>query len=229
MSVIRCSVCGAEVLADSRFCHQCGESVSAGESMEGDDGVAPTIRRESVREPSPQQRFSSAVDSVSSHNDDEESELWEGGYSAKAMYGSWLGALLMTIAVGVGSVFLGLPIGAIVFGAFLLVCWGGLALLLAIRKLSVRYKLTSQRFVHRSGILKQVTDRIEVIDMDDVTYEQGIIQRMLGVGTIRIASSDRSHPELVLIGIDDVRNIATQIDDIRRKERRRRGLHIEAI
>jgi hypothetical protein len=74
-----------------------------------------------------------------------------------------------------------------------------------------------------------VTDRIEVIDIDDVTYEQGLVQRMLGVGTIRIASSDRTHPELVLSGIDGVQQVADTIDDIRRKERRKRGLHIESI
>ncbi len=77
--------------------------------------------------------------------------------------------------------------------------------------------------------MKRVTDRIEVIDIDDVTYEQGIVQRMLGVGTIRMSSSDRSHPELVLSGIDGVERVADMIDDIRRKERRKRGLHIEAI
>ena len=52
---------------------------------------------------------------------------------------------------------------------------------------------------------------------------------MFGVGSIKISSSDRSHPELVLLGIEDVKNIADTIDDVRRKERRRRGLHIESI
>ncbi len=65
--------------------------------------------------------------------------------------------------------------------------------------------------------------------MDDVTFVQGIIQRMLSVGTIRVSSSDRTHPELVLLGIDNVEKVADLIDDARRKERRRRGLHIEAI
>jgi hypothetical protein len=74
-----------------------------------------------------------------------------------------------------------------------------------------------------------VTDRIEVIDVDDVSCEQGIVERMLGVGTIRIQSSDRTHPELSLLGIENVRQVAELIDDTRRKERQRRGLHIEAV
>jgi uncharacterized membrane protein YdbT with pleckstrin-like domain len=109
------------------------------------------------------------------------------------------------------------------------VLWVFLIGMLAYKKVSVHYELTNQRFIHKAGILKRVTDRIEVIDIDDVRYEQGIVQRMLGVGTIRISSSDRSHPELVLSGIDEVARIADMIDDVRRKERRRRGLHIESI
>ena len=107
--------------------------------------------------------------------------------------------------------------------------WLYLIGLLVYRKLSVRYELTTERFIHEVGILRRVTDRIEVIDIDDVNYTQGIIERMVGVGTIKISSSDRSHPELTMRGIDDVKRIADEIDDVRRAERRRRGLHIEAI
>jgi hypothetical protein len=67
-----------------------------------------------------------------------------------------------------------------------------------------------------------------LIDIDDVAFSQGLIQRMLGVGTIRVTSSDRSHPTLALLGIDEVDRVSGMIDDARRKERRRRSLHIEA-
>ena len=77
--------------------------------------------------------------------------------------------------------------------------------------------------------MRQVTDRIEAIDMDDVAYEQGILQRLVGVGTIKVISSDRSHPELFLKGIDNVSHVARLIDDARHKERLRRGLHIESV
>jgi hypothetical protein len=52
---------------------------------------------------------------------------------------------------------------------------------------------------------------------------------MLGVGTVRITSSDRSTPEFVLVGIEDVRKVAVLIDEARRNERRKRGVHIESI
>ena len=143
------------------------------------------------------------------------------------MIGSWLGAGLLTVALLIGGVLL--PVALIFVAVALLIVWGGLGLLLVYRLLNVSYELSNRRFVHRTGILRRITDRIEVIDMDDVAYEQGIIERLVNVGTIKIASSDRSHPQLVLKGIDDVQRVAQLIDDARHKERMQRGLHIEAV
>ena len=107
--------------------------------------------------------------------------------------------------------------------------WLFLGLLLALKKLNVHYRLTTQRLVHKVGILRRITDRIESIDMDDVRYEQGIIDRLLRSGAITIRSSDRTHPAIVLKGINDVHHVAQLMDDARRRERVRRGLHIESV
>jgi len=96
-------------------------------------------------------------------------------------------------------------------------------------RLSVDYSLTSQRLVHKTGILRQVTNRIEVIDIDDVQFVQGLMERMFGVGTIKLLSSDTSDPSLVLRGIDNVQQVASMIDNARRDERRKRGLYMETV
>jgi uncharacterized membrane protein YdbT with pleckstrin-like domain len=159
-----------------------------------------------------------------------EEELWTGGYSPKAMYGPWLGAAVATIA-GVIAVLMLQPDGTGwgIFAIAALVLWGSLLLTLAYRRISVKYRLTSQRLFHEVGILRRVTDRIEIIDVDDVTVEQGIVERMLGVGTIRVTSSDRTSPELHMPGIDGVKEVADTIDCARRSERQRRGLFIESV
>jgi uncharacterized membrane protein YdbT with pleckstrin-like domain len=176
------------------------------------------------------QRFKDAAAEARSADEPEE-DLWSGGFSGKAMYGSWMLAGIASIGLAAVCFFgvLKQPTGTYVFAIAMLFIWGGLGLLLAYRKLSVHYQLTSQRFVHKDGILVRRTDRIELIDVDDVTFVQGLIQRLFNVGTIRISSSDRSHPELMLIGIADVERVCNLVDDARRKERRRRGLHIESI
>ncbi len=157
--------------------------------------------------------------------------LWTGGYSAKAMFGTWLLSLIVTIGIIVAIILVpkdNLPqhsewIAAAVVGA-----WWLLAIAYFVyERLSVRYELRTQRFIHRRGILTRVTDRIDVIDIDDVTFKQGLIERVLGVGTITLTGSDRTHPVLNLVGIDQVEKIAQLIDNVRRKERRRRSVHID--
>ena len=93
-------------------------------------------------------------------------------------------------------------------------------------RLSVDYTLTNQRFIHQVGFLRRVSNRVEVIDIDDVQYEQGLFERMFGVGTIKVLSSDVSDPKLWLKGIDDVQRVANLIDNARRDERRKRGLYV---
>ncbi|MEC8557692.1 MAG: PH domain-containing protein, partial [Planctomycetota bacterium] len=162
-----------------------------------------------------------------------ERSQWKGGYSPKAMYGSWIITAVISVALLiVGFLFVsGDQAGMIwsILGAVIVALWVFVIGLYLYRRIGMSYELTTQRFIHQEGILKRTTDRIEVIDIDDVSFSQGIIQSMLGVGQIRITGSDRTHPELVLQGIDKVNEIATLIDDVRREERRRRSLHIEAI
>ena len=178
----------------------------------------------------PADRFRSA--SGTDGAEEPEADIWEGGYSGKAMFGNWLGAGIISVVVVVLMVaYEGLRVKGrwqIVLLA-IAAMWVGLALMLLYRKMNVQYKLTTQRFIHQSGILTRVSDRIEVIDIDDVTYHQGVIERMVGVGSIKITSSDKTHPELWLRGIENVKSIADEFDDLRRSERRRRGLHIESI
>lgn len=159
-----------------------------------------------------------------------ERSLWQGGYSPKAMYGTWAISTIVTIlTIVLIAVFAsGVPNVWQIAGAVLIFWWVIAIGSYVYKRLSVHYELTTQRFVHQAGILVRRTDRIEVLDIDDVSFTQGIIQRMLGVGTIRLTGSDRTHPEMILTGIDKVPEIASLFDDVRRAERRRRSLHIEA-
>jgi membrane protein YdbS with pleckstrin-like domain len=156
-----------------------------------------------------------------------ERSLWKGGYSPRAMYGSWLITLAITIATIALIAVFGKDIPNIwyIAGAVLLLIWMGVIATYVFRRLGQHYELTTQRFIHQNGVLVRKTDRIEVIDIEDVSYTQGIVQRMLGVGTITISGRDQSHPTLNLCGIDNVPEVASLIDDVRRDERRKRSLH----
>ncbi len=223
---MRCPQCKTEVLPDSLFCHKCGERLDQHDPAITRDDAGPAAESET-----PVEKFKAAASTVMDAKDEPELELWRGGYSSKAMIGNWIGSglgglLLLIIAILWAS---GHPLW---FWLLILAAFAPGLYNLAVflyRKMSVHYLLTNQRFIHESGFLRRLTNRIEVLDMDDIVFEQGLIERLMGVGTIRILSSDVSHPQLSLRGIENVANISNLIDNTRRTERRKRGLHIESI
>jgi membrane protein YdbS with pleckstrin-like domain len=163
-----------------------------------------------------------------SGNQPHEEELWSGTYSPKAMVGPAAGlAILTVIGLVVGT--LVPPFGWIVAGVAAIIAWAALGLVLFYRRLVVRYRLTTYRFFHETGLLRRTRDRIEVIDINDVTLEQGLIERMFNVGSIHIQSSDVTNPDFYLTGIEDVHKVTDLIDNTRRAERQRRGLFMENI
>lgn len=219
---MKCTECDAEVNAGSKFCHKCGARLEDDESRPVEPGQRKkTTLAERMR--------GAATNDDDDDDDDGQDEPWEGGYCGKAMIGWYVLGGLATV----GAIVLGFTINHgiawMIIGAAAAVMWLAIGLCLAYRKLNIKYELNDRRFIHRSGILRRREDRIETIDMDDVAVEQGLLERMVGVGTITIHSSDASDPELVMPGIENAREIAKKIDRIRRRERRRRGLHIESV
>jgi membrane protein YdbS with pleckstrin-like domain len=129
--------------------------------------------------------------------------------------------------VAVGLLF-NRPEGWIALAAVAGFMWLLLGATVLYRRLSIRYRLTRFRLFFERGILSRTIDRVETIDIDDVTVTQGLIERMLGIGTIMVVSSDRTLPQLRMIGIDHVKAVADVIDSTRRAERQRRGLYVES-
>jgi membrane protein YdbS with pleckstrin-like domain len=219
---MKCPKCGVEVVQEAVFCHKCGCR------LDGQD-VPAENNGNTENQASGLEKFKSAVDQVD-NSQQQERELWSGGYSPKAMIGAWcacvaISIVLVTIGfVWVRNTWLWILLLLVIIGS-----WAYNLIMLAYRRMSFHYQLTNQRFIHENGIIRRVSDRIEVLDIDDITYEQGIVERMMGVGKIRIVSSDRTHPDITLIGIENVREVSGLFDDTRRDERRRRGLHIENI
>jgi len=216
---MKCKDCGSEILQDASFCRKCGARIN-----EDEREVLATNPRENE---TPAERIRGAASS--DDESDDQDERWEGGYCGKAMIGYYVLGGLGSIAILVLGFSIGSPTGWMLLAIAAVLMWLAIAGYLAYRKLNIRYELNDRRFIHRSGILRRREDRIETIDMDDVSVEQGLLERMVGVGTITILSSDASDPKLVMKGIANAKEVAQQIDHIRRKERRRRGLHIESV
>jgi hypothetical protein len=239
--VAKCTICDATLPEGAVYCAKCGGKVNRSGDLGPPPGAKPLVGSPPAASASDNSGVDAMAhvppDAIRTHQaggprrtDAPEEELWQGTFSPKAMAPALFGTALLTIIiVAVWIIYREsitwwwLPLVGI--AAIWLLIGGQLSY----RIFSVRYRLTNQRFFHEKGILRRVVDRIEVIDMDDITYIQTILDRMLDVGTIRVTSSDRTHPELVLRGIDGVKSVAAKIDAARRAERIRRGLHIEQI
>jgi len=246
---MKCPACGADVAEGSAYCPQCGARLSGANAGPQSN---PAGSQPNAGQPVPPAKSASAVSSgnlgteqtyqvpptegprfvqppVSQPADEEEQNLWQGGYSGKDMYETWILYAVITLLLLILSVWAQTAwvSWASVMVVILLWLYGALTLLY--RKLSVSYRVTNRRLLHEKGFLWRITDRIELIDIDDVTLKQSPIDRLCGVGTIVITSSDRTHPVLVMPGIKDARRVVDLIDDARLKERRRRAVHLEQV
>lgn len=80
-----------------------------------------------------------------------ETSLWSGGYSPKAMVGTWGAAAVVTVAaVVVAAIYLSSYLSSVLIAT--LVMWVLVGVVYAYRRLGVHYELTTQRFIHQSGV-----------------------------------------------------------------------------
>lgn len=207
-----CPACKFDTPSEALFCPKCGQRLQ--------ETVATAVA-------TPMEQLKQRVTSP----DEPEQKLWTGGFSPKAMIGYWILAAILTVVGIIAGVIFGTAMPAVwlLVGLLLIALWLGLVLYYLYLRYGMSYELTSQRLIHKVGLLSQTTNRIEVIDVDDVSFHQSFIERLLGVGTIRILSSDTSDPKLIIYGIDDVKRISNMIDNVRRDERRKRGMYIETV
>ena len=222
---MHCPACGVEAIEQAMYCHKCGARLLPAENG------PPAAAGPAEQPPSaPADALDPAAPARREGQEEPERELWRGGYSSKAMMPAWVtSGLISLVLLVIGILWVREALWWLVLVVAMILPWVYSFAVLGYRRMSVHYLLSTQRFIHESGILRRVNNRIEVLDMDDITFEQGLLERFSGVGTIRIMSHDRSDPELELRGIENVQEVARRIDDARLAERRRRGLHVEQI
>jgi len=97
----------------------------------------------------------------------------------------------------------------------------GLILLIPVflRIISRRYRLTSQRLFIERGILSQTIDQTELIRVDDVRVEKTFLDRVFGVGTVSLLSTDVSDRLVVIEGIDNAERVAEAVRSNMRTQR----------
>ena len=110
-----------------------------------------------------------------------------------------------------------------------LLCWLVVPIFVAIWRYllvrTLRYELTSQRFRVTSGVLARRTDELELYRVKDSEFSQTLFQRLFGLGTIAMATSDESTPLVSIQSIpanrakelrEQIRNL---VEDLRDRKR----------
>jgi uncharacterized membrane protein YdbT with pleckstrin-like domain len=102
----------------------------------------------------------------------------------------------------------------------LLVIWG-LALALALwlvvlpflRWLTTTYTVTDRRLITRTGILSRRGHDIPITRINDVAYEHGLLDRILGCGTL-VVSDASERGQVRLPDIPDVERVHLQLSEL---------------
>jgi membrane protein YdbS with pleckstrin-like domain len=155
----------------------------------------------------------------------EERELWQGTPSAKAMLRTIVTAGLFSLGLPLVA-YLGYrptlrllsgvspdvarPLAshapevrlAVLIAVLALVVarLGRLAWRLAVLK-SHRYRVTNQRMVIESGVLSRRIDELDMRTVEDLEFQQSVVERLLGIGDITVVSSDRNNARTRLVGV----------------------------
>lgn len=126
----------------------------------------------------------------------------------------------------------GRPSQVMNLGAFVgcgLFCWLVVPIFVAIWRYllvrTMRYELTTQRYRVTHGVLARRTDELELYRVKDTAFSQTLFQRLFGLGTVVMSTSDASTP---MAGIESIpascaralrEQIRTLVEDLRDAKR----------
>jgi len=110
----------------------------------------------------------------------------------------------------------------------LCIATAGLALIwLWLRRMSVHYKITTERIVVERGLLSKRMEQIDVYRINDYTVERPIGQRIMGTGNLVVNAMDRTTPQIRIAGLKtDVVQLYEQVRAATEAEKRRRGVRM---
>ena len=203
-------------------CPHCGQHLEGDEELCGQKINCPSCNGEiiipakaaPVRVAKVATLTASAPPAAAPQSPDEERQVFELKPTAKAFLGEIiLGVLLSFFGIGFGW-----PIPFVIVLIILLNVWRKTA--------STKYRLTTERLFVEKGLIAKHLEELELFRVKDVTVRQGILQRILGFGTITVLSTDDSNPQTVLIGINKPVDVKETIRNTFRASRKREGVRM---
>jgi uncharacterized membrane protein YdbT with pleckstrin-like domain len=107
-----------------------------------------------------------------------------------------------------GNSLLGL---VLMLGSIVLVLLGGLA------RRGITWRLTSDRLIERRDVFTSSHQEMELIDVRSIEVSRSLIQRLLGLGTVAVASAASAEFLIVMTDIRDPQHVADTLRQARLK------------
>ncbi len=164
-----------------------------------------------------------------------ETDLWVGRMHWKHFMGRLLAWVAGMIVAGVITVAIARRTSAWSDGTsfwiiLALVAVSGLPVFggIFIRVFSTRYRLTTQRLFIERGILSQTVDQTELVRVDDVRVHKPFLDRLFGVGSVGVVSTDATDREIAVEGIAGPDRVAELIRT-RMRTLRQKSVYLENL
>lgn len=120
---------------------------------------------------------------------------------------AWLNYYLLYL-IGIGFFAFFIMMDAIFNGIAMLLFFIGLSAIFRYRYL---FTFTSSRVIMRVGLIAKNTNEIQLRHVRGMNVRQGIIERLLGIGTIEISSAASGGVEVVFKGISDPHGVKEKL------------------
>jgi hypothetical protein len=156
--------------------------------------------------------------------DDSEEVYYQGSPMLRGEAGKllrWIVMGLVLIAAGVACAIHGVWLACI---PLVLV---GIALFFvpALLVRTVRYRISNYRIDYERGLLGRKIDTLELWHVEDLAFSQSAMDRIMGVGNIKIMSHDETTPELMLRGLPNPRPLFETLKQRVIAVKRQRGVN----
>jgi uncharacterized membrane protein YdbT with pleckstrin-like domain len=87
-----------------------------------------------------------------------------------------------------------------------------------------RYRISNYRIDYERGLLSKRIDTLELWHVDDISFQQGLLDRIFNVGQVTIISNDKTTPRLELEGLPNPRPIFDSLKQRVIAVKRQRGV-----
>ena len=93
-----------------------------------------------------------------------------------------------------------------------------------VRTKMVRYRISNYRIDYERGLLSRRIDTLELWHVEDISFQQTLLDRLMGVGDIRVMSHDDTTPVLMLKGLPNPRPLFESLKQRVIAVKRQRGV-----